>query len=87
MALSTKFTFRCDKWTDPQPPLVYELSYGGNQSQTMFLYRTIPSGVSISVTDWLVAGDESNNYTQTVQFTIKDDLGSKAVQYIDVQVC
>jgi hypothetical protein len=53
----------------------------------MFLYRTIPSGVSISVTDWLVAGDESNNYTQTVQFTIKDDLGSKAVQYIDVQVC
>ncbi len=52
----------------------------------MFSYRIIPSGIDISVTDWLVAGGESNNYTLTVQFTVKDDVGSKAVQYVDVQV-
>jgi hypothetical protein len=86
VALSTIFTFRCDKWTDPESPLVYEFSYGGNQSWTMFSYRIIPSGIDISVTDWLVAGGESNNYTLTVQFTVKDDIGSKAVQYVDVQV-
>ena len=86
MALSTNFTFKCDKWADPESPLIYEFANGRNKSQTIFFYRTSPSGNNIGVTNWLVSGDESNNYTLTVQFTIKDDLGSKAVQYIDVKV-
>jgi hypothetical protein len=86
VAMSTNFTFSCDEWIDSESPLVYEFSYGGNQSQTIFLYRNGPANVRIGVTDWLVAGDESRNYTLTVQFTIKDSLGSKAVRFVDVQV-
>lgn len=33
-----------------------------------------------------MAGDETNNYTLTVGFTVKDSLGSKTLQYFDVQV-
>lgn len=87
VALSTNFTFTCDKWTDDQSTLIYELSYGSNRSQTLFSYLTGLSGFDVSKTTWLVAGDESKNYTLTVAFTVKDNLGSKAtVQYVDVQV-
>ena len=87
MALSTNFTLRCDKWTDDESPLTYEVSYGGNQSQTIVAYSSSPSGVDVSITSWLVAGDESKNHTLTLAFTVKDSLGSKAtVQYVDVQV-
>ena len=87
MALSTNFTFTCDKWVDDQSPLTYELSYGGDKSKTIFAYYTGLSGVDASVTSWLVAGDESKNYTLTVAFTVKDSLGSRAaVQYVDVEV-
>lgn len=87
LALSTNFTLRCDKWTDNESPLIYEVSYGGNKSQTIFAYSSSPSGVDVSITSWLVAGDESKNYTLTVAFNVKDSLGSKAaVQYVGVQV-
>ena len=84
--MSTTFTFTCEKWTDPEPPLTYEFSYGDEQNQTIFAYRISPSGVNVRVTNWLIAGDENNNYIRTVQFTIKDSLGSVATQYIDVKV-
>ena len=87
VALSTNFTFTCDKWTDDQSSLIYELSYGGNKSQTIFSYHTGLTSFDASVTSWLIAGDESKNYTLTVAFTVKDSLGSKAaVQYVDVEV-
>ena len=71
---------------DTESPLMYEFSYGNAENQTIFLYRSKPSGVNISVTDWLIAGDKIYNHTLTVQFTVKDSLGSKAVQSFDVQV-
>lgn len=86
MALSTNFTFSCDRWTDSESPLDYEFFYDGNQSQTVFSSVSSPSGTSVNKTAWLVAGDETNNYTLTVGFTVKDSLGSKTLQYFDVQV-
>ena len=86
MALLTNFTFKCEKWSDPQSPLTYEFSFGDEQNQTMFAYRIRPSGVNIGITEWLVAGDEANNSTLTVQFTVKDSLGSAATQHINVKV-
>ena len=85
--MSTNFTFTCVKWTDPESPLTYEFSYGKEQNQTIFAYRISPSGVDVRVTDWLLAGDENNNYIRTVQFTVKDILGSVSTQYVDVKVC
>ena len=86
IALSTNFTFTCNGWTDSEAPLTYEFSYGNNKTQTTFFYRTSASGVGISVTDWLVAGDKTNNYTISVGFTIKDSLGSQSSLQIVVQV-
>ncbi len=76
VALSTNFTFTCAGWTDPESPLTYEFSYGNNQSETLFYYRTIASGESISLTDWLPAGEQSSNYTQIVTVKVKDSYGS-----------
>jgi hypothetical protein len=85
--LSTNFTFTCEKWADPESPLTYEFSYGDKGGETIFAYRMSSSGFDVRVTNWLVAGDENNNYTLNVQFTIKDSLGSASTQYIDVKVC
>ena len=84
--MSTNFSFACEKWTDPESPLAYEFSYGNQQSQTIFAYRISASGSDIDVSELLVTGDENNNHTLTVQFTIKDSLGSIATQHIDVKV-
>lgn len=86
IALSTNFTFRCENWIDADSPLVYEVSHGRDRSKTMLFYRSYPSGANISVTDWLVAGDERKNYSLTVEFNVKDTIGSKTVQHVDVQV-
>ena len=86
MALSTKFKFACEKWRDPESPLTYEFSYGAGQNQAIFAYRTSSSGTDADVTEWLAAGDKKNDYILTVQFTIKDSLGSQATHYIEVKV-
>ncbi|XP_028408505.1 sperm receptor for egg jelly-like [Dendronephthya gigantea] len=86
VALSTNFTFRCENWTDTDSPLVYEVSYVRSESKTMLFHRSHPPGANISVTDWLVVGDKNKNYSLTVEFTVKDTVGSKTVQHVDIQV-
>ncbi|XP_028413722.1 uncharacterized protein LOC114536576 [Dendronephthya gigantea] len=80
ISLSTNFTFACERWSDHESPLTYKFFYGSNQSKTLFYYRTIASGVSISHTDRLPAGEESNNYTLSVSVEITDAIGSSSFE-------
>ena len=83
IALSTNFTFSCEGWSDPESPLTYKFFHGNNQSKALFYYRTIASGVSISHSDWLPSGEESNNYTLPVSMEIRDAMGSSSfVQFL-----
>ena len=86
IALSTNFTFTCEGWSDPDSPLTYEFSYGNNESEVLFYYRKLASGTTISYTDWLSAGEESNHYTHTVTVKIKDIFGSSSKKEFSVQV-
>ena len=86
IALSTNFTFICEGWTDLEPPLTYEFSYGNNQTETLFYYRTIASDMLISHTDWLPPGEKSSNYTLTVTVKVKDSYGSHSSEKFSVQV-
>ncbi|CAB4035285.1 Hypothetical predicted protein, partial [Paramuricea clavata] len=86
IALSTNFTFTCDGWTDPESPLTYEFSYGNNQTETLFHFRTIASGTKFSLVDWLPAGEESSNYTLTVTAKVKDSYGSSSIEQFMIQV-
>lgn len=78
--MQTNFTLTCEKWTDPEPPLTYEFSYGTQGSKAMFYHRTVASGQSISVTERLPVGDKLNDYTMNVTVDIKDSLGTRAVR-------
>ena len=86
IALSTNFTFTCERWSDPDSPLIYEFSYGNNESEVLFYYRKLASGTTISYTDWLSAGEESNNYAHIVTIRIKDLFGSSSKEEFLVQV-
>ncbi|XP_028413717.1 uncharacterized protein LOC114536572 [Dendronephthya gigantea] len=86
ISLSTNFTFSCEGWSDSESPLTYKFFYGSNQSKTLFYYRTIASGVSISHTDWLPSGEESNNYTLAVSMEIADAFGSSSIEHFPIQV-
>ena len=86
IALSTNFTFTCEGWSDPEPPLTYEFSYGKNEGKALLYHRTLASGTNISHTCLLPPGEESENYTLVVTVKIKDMLGSSSEQQFLVQV-
>ena len=84
--MQTNFTFSCEKWIDLESPLTYEFSYGSKDSKTIFFYRTVASGVSISVTKWLPVVDKLNDYNLNVSVHIKDSLGAATVREFTLKV-
>ena len=86
VAMRTKFTLSCENWEDSESPLTYVFSYESRGSETVLFYRTVASGVSISVTDWLPVGDAQNDYNLSVIIHIKDILGAKNERVLIVKV-
>ena len=66
--------------------MTYEFSYGSNQTETLFYYRTIASDTPISHTDWLPIGEKSSNYTLIVKIKVKDSYGSHSDEQFMIQV-
>ena len=86
VAVQTNFSFTCERWRDPESPLIYEFSYESKGTKTIFFYRTVASGQSVHLKNWLPIGDELEDFKLNISVHVKDNLGAKTIQEFTLKV-
>ena len=71
VTLITEFTFTCDNWQDPDLQLQYQFIYFTNNNLLNVAY----TGVKISITTKLPAGEKKNNFSIDFRVRVINMLG------------
>ena len=82
VTLTTKFTFTCTDWQDPDLPLQYEFVYFTNNDLLNVVYQ----GVQTSKQTNLPLGEKANNFTIDFRVRVVDMFGAFTEVTIPVQV-
>ena len=82
ITLTTKFTFTCTDWQDPDLPLKYEFIYFTNNDLLNVVYQGVQTRKQMN----LPAGYEANNFTLDFRVRVIDMIGAFTEVKIPVQV-
>lgn len=80
-AITTEFSIECVNWTDTDLPLSYQFSY-----KTHFGIVVFHADWQSNATTDLPLGDQTKNYSLTLQLEVTDALGDSSVEFISVEV-
>jgi len=80
-AIITEFSIECVNWEDSDWPLSYQYSY-----QTSLGVVVFHTGWQSNVTTELPVGNQTENYSLSLQLEVKDSFGDSSVEFIAVEV-